>query len=49
MIINLLNEDTKEFIGLENTATADDAFRSLYTTMNLQGKALIHFFPEVIK
>ena len=42
LVINLLNEDTKTFLGLESTATADDAFRYIYTSVNLQGKALIH-------
>lgn len=39
MVINLLNNDTKEYIGLEANATPDDAFRSLYLLNVLSDKA----------
>lgn len=35
---NLLNDDTKEYIGLKQTATPDDAFRQLYLLNVLNDK-----------
>ena len=43
MVINLLNSDTKELMGLEPTADADDAFRKVYLAQVLDGRALINF------
>ena len=43
MVINLLNPDTKELMGLEPTADADDAFRKVYLAQVLDGRALINF------
>lgn len=43
MVINLLNPDTKQLMGLEPTADADDAFRKVYLAQVLDGRALINF------
>ena len=38
---NLLNDDTKEYIGLTSSATPDDAFRKLFLNTVLQGKSAL--------
>ena len=43
LVIDLLNSDTKQLLGLEETATADEAFREIYLNQVLSGKALINF------
>ena len=43
MVIDLLNSDTKTLMGLEQTDQADDAFRSLFYAITLDGRALINF------
>ena len=43
LVINLLNSDTKQLLGLEDKATADEAFRTLYLKQVLNEKALITF------
>ena len=40
-VINLLTDSTKTYIGLETSATPDDAFRSLYLLNVLQGKSAV--------
>ena len=41
MILNLLNSSTKSLIGLEESATADDAFKQLYLANVLNGKSMV--------
>lgn len=43
LVIDLLNSDTKQLLGLEESATADEAFREIYLNQVLSGKALINF------
>lgn len=43
MVIDLLNEDTKELMGLSSSDQADDAFRKVYLAQVLDGRALINF------
>ena len=43
MVIDLLNEDTKQLMGLSSEDQADDAFRELYLMQVLDGRALINF------
>ena len=43
MVIDLLNEDTKELMGLSPSDQADDAFRKIYLAQVLDGRALINF------
>ena len=41
MILNLLNSSTKSLMGLEESATADDAFKQLYLANVLNGKSIV--------
>lgn len=41
MILNLLNSSTKSLMGLEESATADDAFKQLYLANVLNGKSMV--------
>ena len=41
MILNLLNFSTKSLMGLEESATADDAFKQLYLANVLNGKSMV--------
>lgn len=41
LVINLLNDSTKSFMGLDSTATADDAFKKVYLTNLLNGKSMV--------
>lgn len=41
LVINLLNDSTKSFMGLNSTATADDAFKKIYLTNLLNGKSMV--------
>lgn len=43
MVIDLLNNDTKELMGLDITAQGDDAFRALFYSITLDNRALINF------
>lgn len=43
MVIDLLNEDTKQLMGLSPSDQADDAFRKIYLAQVLDGRALINF------
>lgn len=49
MILNLLNSSTKSLMGLEESATADDAFKQLYLANVLNGKSMVEltFFDSV--
>lgn len=41
MVLNLLNSSTKTLMGLEESATADDAFKQLYLANVLNGKSMV--------
>ena len=41
MVLNLLNSSTKALMGLEESATADDAFKQLYLANVLNGKSMV--------
>ena len=43
MVIGLLSDETKELMGLTSENTPDDAFRELYLSIVLDGRALINF------
>lgn len=43
MVIGLLSDETKELMGLTSENTPDDAFKELYLSIVLNGRALINF------
>lgn len=41
LVIDLLNDDVKELMGLDSNATASDAFKTAYLSSVLDGKAMV--------